>query len=105
MDTFLEYKERSTIRAKCRSVWNYYEQRDFKLKEYQRKFTDEEYLMTRQENIKIINEKKKKVTEGKILGAITSLEFMNEKINATNIAKYAGISRPTAYKFKELWSK
>jgi predicted HTH domain antitoxin len=99
---FIEHKERSTIKAKCRSVWNYYEERDFKLSTYKRKLTDEEYLMTRKEKVKELQENKLKESEAKIRGAIESLKFMQEKISVTNVAKYAGVSRPTVYKFKHL---
>ena len=105
LEQFLEYKEQSTIRAKCRSVWNYYEQRDFKLNEYQRKLTDEEYLMTRKENLKAIHEKRTTETEAKILGAITTLEFMQLKLTAVNLAKYTNLNRSTIYDYKHLWKK
>ena len=105
LDTFLEYKEQSTIRAKCRSVWNYYEERDFKLKEYKRKYTDKENLMSRQDHIKKVHEQRAKETEAKILGAIESLTFLQEKITATKIAEYTKLHRNTVSKFKHLWKK
>jgi len=104
MEQFIEHKEKSTIRAKCRSVWNYYEQRDFKLKQYIKK-DEEKVLAARTEHIKKVHEKRNKETEAKILGAITTLEFMQERINATNLANYTKLSRPTIYKYKDLWSK
>ena len=100
---FLEDKERSTIKAKCRSVVNYYEARNYELNEYKRKLTDEEYLMTRQENMKIINERKRIKSEENIRAAVEILKRTGKKINVSSVARESGISRPTVYKYKHIW--
>lgn len=84
-------KEKSTLRAKCRSIYNWYELRNFKLNGYKRKMTKEQYEMTRTErallNTKIRSEK----AELKVKDATTGL-LQNEykKKNGTwNISKLA----------------
>jgi len=69
-----EHKEQSTLKAKCRSIWNWYEKRNFTIPEpYKKKYTKEEYEMTRQErallNAKAAEEKARK----KVINCITGL--------------------------------
>jgi len=59
--------EKSTLRAKCRSIWDWYNSRDWTIpvnKRERKTKNDEELLMTRREralsNSKIIKEQKKK---------------------------------------------
>lgn len=88
-----DVKDRSTLRAKCRSVWYWYEKRDFKIPE-RRNFT-----MSRAEAGRSSAAKKAEQTKAKVIAAVAALEFLQEKVNATNIAKQAGIHRETAAKY------
>jgi len=73
LNQFLEHKERSTIRAKCRSVWKWYSDRDFELSNSQEKKYEtielwyEESKMTRQENMKKISREKAEKNKRKII--------------------------------------
>lgn len=85
-------KDRSTLRAKCRSIYNYYCERDFQVFcEYQRKMNDEEYLMTRQQNMKKIAAGKKEDTKRKILNCISGMfkDEYKKPSGSWNIAKIA----------------
>ncbi len=104
---FLERKERSTIRAKCRSVFNWYEARNFDISTKNTHKTLKEYLeetkMTRQENMRKINKKRAEAKKAKVLGAVQSLQFLKEKITVRKVAEQANISTKTAQKYlKEL---
>ena len=103
-------KEKSTLRAKCRTIWCFYNKKDWVIENYEpprwnykRKMTQKEYEMTRKENIIKINklraiDKKKKVEQ-----AIESLKFLNERISVRKVAEYAKVSTKTAQKYlKEL---
>lgn len=98
-------KDRSTLRAKCRSIYNYYCERDFQVFcEYQRKLTNEEYLMTRQQNMKKIAAVKKEDTKRKILNCISGM-FKDEykkpsgSWNITKIAADTNLHRNTIRNF------
>lgn len=58
-----------------------------------------ETIMSRTDNAKKQAEAIAKDTEAKVRGAITSLQFLQEKITAVAVAKQAGVSRPTATKY------
>ena len=109
-------KEKSTLRAKCRAIWYWYDKRNWVIENYepprwnyQRKTKDDkELLMTRIENIKKIHKNKKEITRKKILNLITGM-FKNDYIkkdlsyNVSRIAKDTNLSRPTIIKhLKEL---
>jgi predicted HTH domain antitoxin len=103
------HKERSTVRAKCRSVWNWYSERDFQLTSSQEKKynTHKEYLeatmATRTEHMQKLNKKRAETKKAKVVGAIQSLQFLQEKISVRKVAEYAGVSKSTAEKYlKEL---
>lgn len=70
-----EGSERSTLKAKCRSVWNYYEQRNWKLPEgYQRKIKDDKELaLTRSERAKSNAIEREEKAKRKVISAITGL--------------------------------
>jgi hypothetical protein len=91
-------KDKSTLRAKCRDTWNWYEKRDFTIPK-----TDRGFTMSRAEAGKKAHTKLAADTKAKVIGAIESLKFLQEKINIANVAKQAGVSRDTAKKYlKEL---
>jgi len=107
---FLGHKERSTIRAKCRSVFNWYEERDFKIyspkeKKYETiKLWYKESKMTRAENMKRVKKEEESKNRRKVINVITSLlsveyKKRNGKWNITKIAKDTNLSRPTVIKF------
>ena len=97
LNQFLEHKERSTIRAKCRSVWKWYSDRDFELSNSQEKKYNnlehylEETMATRQENMKRVSKAKEEENRRKILNLITGLyaDDYKKKNGAWNISKIA----------------
>jgi len=72
-----EHKERSTIRAKCRSVWNWYNSRNFELKQKQHSRTQKQFLeetmATRKSHITKLNISKGERNKGAVINAITGL--------------------------------
>lgn len=98
-------KDRSTLRAKCRNIYNYYCSKDFKVFcEYERKMTDEEYLMTRKENMKKQTKARALETKRKVLNLISGMfaaEYKkpNGAWNITKICKESGTSRNSVYKY------
>ena len=92
-------KDKSTLRAKCRSIWNWYDEREWTIPTRARKFTDEELSMSRADNARKVSEQKAIATKNKIQKAIAGLEFMQEKINIANVARDAKVSRNTAKKY------
>jgi hypothetical protein len=97
-----EHKELSTIRAKCRSVWNYYNDRNFKINLYEKK-PKEEVLATRIEHQKYLTKLKIEETTAKILSSITYLKAKQSKITAKAICEHSGLSKNTLTKYKHLW--
>jgi hypothetical protein len=92
-----DVKDRSTLRAKCRSVWHWYEKRDFNIPERR------EFTMSRAEAGRSSAAKKAEKTKAKVIAAVAALEFLQEKVNAANVARQASINRKTAAKYlKEL---
>lgn len=113
MTNFLEHKEQSTIRAKCRSIWNWYNERDFELPERQvKKYENnqkkyEGTKMTRQENMKKIAEKKVDTNRALVINATSGLmkDIYKKKSGKWNIAKLSkdlNLARNTIYKYLEL---
>ena len=103
----------STVRAKCRSIWLWYDKQSWELPKYTRKRKtkdDKELFMTRQEralsNSKLIEERAKK----KVINTITGLyadEF--KKVNGTwhigKISKQLGMARNTVSKYLKQWEE
>jgi len=92
-------KERSTIRAKCRSVWNWYNNRDWQLPKDKRKFE-----MTRRERAISNSQKRAEEAKRKIINATTGLmaqEYKKSsgKWNIAKLAKELGMSRNTVMKY------
>jgi len=105
LDSF-EGKEHSTLKAKCRSVWNYYEQRNWAIPvPYKRKCTEEQYMATRQENMHKVNQNRAIRSRNKIKTIIDDIflqdeiKFKNGKYKAAAIAKIAEIDKRTVSKY------
>jgi len=94
------HKERSTIRAKCRSIWNYYEKRDFKLNRKKTTKTKEELFMSRQEHIKKVHKERAINTKAVIESLITGMyKKKNGTWNAVLISKATKITDKTVRKY------
>ena len=106
-DNFVDKtKDRSTLRAKCRSIWNYYHDRDFIPQlGYTRKFTDKENEMSRRENMIKVRENEALKTKQKIFNILSNNMFIddykkkNGKYNISKIAKDSKTSRNTTMKY------
>jgi hypothetical protein len=100
-----EFKDYSTLKSKCRNIWNWYDKKNWQyhlLKKSEK--TKEEIMATRIENAKKQNQKKIEVTRRKILSILTgiySYEYKkkNGDWNIAKISKEAGVSRPSTYKY------
>ena len=99
-------KDRSTLRAKCRSIWNYYERKDWKIRERRKKSTRTkgELMATRQENIAKVNANKIIKNKNKIKAILDDIflqdqiKFKNGKYRISAIAELSGIHRETVSK-------
>jgi len=96
-------KECSTLRAKCRSIFNWYEIRNFKINGYKKK-DQGEVMATRQEHIKKVHEQRAERTQLRIKNLTTGLkrdEFkkVNGTWNITKIAKELNMGRDTIKKY------
>ena len=101
-----ENKEQSTLKAKCRSVWNYYEKRDWQLTTpYKRKCTEEQYMATRQENIKKVHKNTAIKNRNKIKAVLDDIflqddiKFKNGKYRVGKIAELTKMTRQSVSKY------
>lgn len=94
-DNFVPDKENSTIRAKCRSVWHWYDKQDFKIPE------GRTFKMSRTENAKRLNEQRKLDSKQKVLDAANTLFVKNKngKLIVSKVAKEAEVNVKTAKKY------
>lgn len=76
-------KGQSTVRAKCRSIWNWNDKNNWVLPKHYIKKNQKEVLMTRQEIALKNSEKKAKETREKIINAVTGL-FARENLCKKN---------------------
>ena len=108
-----ESKERSTIRAKCRSVWRWYEERDFQLsRKYENK---EQYrretMASRSEHIIKLNKERGEANKRAVINLMTGLfagDYRKKtgSWNVSKIAKQLKMSRNTVAKIiKEIQQK
>ena len=86
-------KDKSTLKAKCRSIWNWYDARDWTIP------VREGLGMSRQEAGKHSAQKNADTTKAKVVGAVEALKFLQEKINIATVSRQAGVSRNTAKKY------
>mgnify|MGYP005989270221 CR=1 FL=1 len=104
-----QHKCKSTLRAKCRSIYNWYAERDFKAGRVNKKYENmREYqelnMATRKQQAKKMTEQKIKENRTKILSLVTGLlkeEYRkkNGEWNISSIAKDTKTSRNTVYKY------
>ena len=104
LNTFLHKKDRSTLKAKCRSIWNYYEERNWELPKKKFNQTKEQYKMTRTENMIKVNLERAEEKRRKILNACSGLfteqyKKKNGKWHIGKISKELNISRDTVKKY------
>lgn len=93
-----EHKERSTIRAKCRSVYNWYEARDWKLPERNnRRLKDylEETMASRTENMKKISAEKAERNRKLVINLITGMFADDYKKKSSGAWHYSKIAKDT----------
>ena len=105
---FLATKERSTLKAKCKNIYNYYEKRDFKLPN-EKKYKDHQtYLkeskMSRTEHLIKVHKQRRDNTKSVIESLITGVHShkykkKNGKFNAASISKATKISEKTVRKY------
>jgi len=93
-------KDFSTLKAKCRSIWNYYEARGWETQLEYTKKNSEEVMATRLEHVKNLAEQKTQKTKILIKAAVEYLKLNNQKITITNIAKFTKSHRNTISKYK-----
>lgn len=86
-------KDQSTLKAKCRSIWNWYNERNWTIPVRKGKG------MTRQEVGKYSAEINAKNTKAKVIGAVEALNFLQKKVNVSNVSRQANVSRNTAKKY------
>ena len=98
-------KDKSTLRAKCRSVWNWYSDREWTIPKRERKTKNKEELMaTRKENAIRLNEDRKRKAKAKVINAVTGLyaEQYKKKSGAWHIVmicEATGLSPNTVKKY------
>ena len=85
-------KDKSTLKAKCRSIWQWYDARGWTIPK--RGFT-----MSRSEAAQKAHKKLAEDTLKKVKKAVAGLESVGEKINIANVARDAKVSRNTAKKY------
>lgn len=119
---YAPHKERSTIRAKARSIYRWYALRgfdttgDFRTKEQRQKENRLNYLsrvgktedeiMTRQEAARVATQTRMARVQAKIEQAINLLKMENKKITVRAVAEFAQVGHTTAAKYlKELRSQ
>lgn len=102
---FIAKKDRSTLKAKCRSIWNYYSKKDWKLpKAYTKKPTGE-VMATRQENIKKVHENTAIKNRNKIKTVLDDIflqddiKFKNGKYRVGKIAELTNMTEKTVSKY------
>ena len=92
-----DVKDKSTLKAKCRSVWEWYYDRDWTIP------TRREFLMTRSERARANAKKREMETKSRIYDFLSTFEALeckkkNGKWNATKIAKKLGMKPHTVLK-------
>ncbi len=97
-------KDKSTLKAKCRGIWNWYNELDWIIPARQNKLTAEELKMTRSENAKLVAKNKTEKNRKTIINCITGLyaEELKKKNGKWHLAKIAdrlSMTRETVSKY------
>lgn len=98
-------KDKSTLKAKCRNVFNWYFERDWQIGRVNKSTkTKVEIMATRQEHAIKIAKKNSEDTKKKVLNCITGMfahEYKkpNGSWHISKIAKDSGTTRPTVMKY------
>jgi len=107
LNQFLEHKERSTIRAKCRSVYYWYSDRDFQIPQKQKHKPQKKYLeetmASRAEHMKKVSAEKAEKNKRAVINILTGLyaddyKKKNGSWHYLKIAEATGLSRYTVSK-------
>jgi hypothetical protein len=99
----------STVRAKCRSIWNWYDERDWPLPNRQKKDPEEVY-MTRRERAITNAKKKAEKARRAVINAVTGLyaDDLKKKSGAWHIGKIAeatGVNPKTVSMYLKEWQQ
>lgn len=86
-------KDKSTLSAKCRSIWNWYDARGWTIP------SRKGLGMSREDAGKHSAKLNADAKKAKVIGAVEALKFLQEKINIANVARQAQVSRDTAKKY------
>ncbi len=89
-----DVKDRSTLKAKVKNTYIWYEARGFTIPKHERGF-----IMSRKEAGINAAAKNAAAKKAKVQKAIAGLQFMQEKVNIANVARDAQVSRNTAKKY------
>lgn len=102
------HKDRSTLRAKCRSIFNWYESKDWQLPYKRKTKTAEELKVTRQDRARTNTEERAAKAKAKVTNAVTGLMAATYKKasgawHIGQIAEDTNLDRKTVAKYlKEL---
>lgn len=72
-------KDKSTLKAKCRDTWNWYNDRNWTIPKRKRKLTDKELQVTRSENAKRVAKLKIEKNKKAVINCITGLYAIEYK--------------------------
>lgn len=103
--TNFEGKEKSTLKAKCRSVWNYYEQRNWTIPVPYTKKPKEQVMATRREHIAQVNKNRMQKNRNKIKAVLDDIflqdkiKFKNGKYRIGKIAELTNMTEKTVSKY------
>lgn len=96
-------KDKSTLKAKCRSIWNWYDERDWTIPT-RAKLTKEELMATRSENARKVAKQKTEQNYKKVINLITGLfnepyKKKNGKWHIGKIASAVDMTEKTVSKY------
>lgn len=98
-DVKVDVKDGSTLRAKCRSIFEWYESRNWKVGRVRKIRKKGEITMEMTEQRRKVNAIKKAKTNAKFLGAIDVLNIKGVKLTAKAISQEACIGIRTAERY------
>lgn len=98
-EAYAPHKERSTIRAKARSIYRWYAARGFELTPDERKRTVGEKPMTRQEAARVATQTRMERAKARVEAAVNLLKMQGEKISVRKLAEAAQVGHTTAAKY------